>query len=256
MNATARWKAKALMLAASVLAGGALLAYLVFVFSGALGVVTLGLSDAEALAWNTALSALFFAQHSGMGRKPFRDRLSRRVAVHYLDAIYALASGAVLALVVVLWQPTTSMLLSFEGPLRWLARAAFVLALAGSAWGTYSLGSFDSFGWAPIRAHLRGEALPESKLSMNGPYAWVRHPLYFFALVLIWSCPDLSADRLLFNVLWTAWICAGTMLEERDLRAEFGDSYRDYQKTVPMLVPWRGPVGRRASSVHGDGTEA
>jgi len=33
------------------------------------------------------------------------------------------------------------------------------------------------------------------------------------------------------------WIVIGTVLEERDLVAEFGESYREYQSAVPMLVP-------------------
>ena len=45
-------------------------------------------------------------------------------------------------------------------------------------------------------------------------------------------------DRLLFNFLWTVWIVIGSYLEEIDLIAEFGDAYRDYQKRVPMLVPF------------------
>ena len=71
---------------------------------------------------------------------------------------------------------------------------------------------------------------------------WVRHPFYACILVFLWSCPDLTADRLVFNVLWTAWIVVGTLLEERDLLAEFGDAYAAYRRQVPMLVPWRGPV--------------
>jgi protein-S-isoprenylcysteine O-methyltransferase Ste14 len=47
---------------------------------------------------------------------------------------------------------------------------------------------------------------------------------------------DLTADRLLFNVLWTAWMIIGTVLEERGLLASFGDAYRDYQTEVPMLI--------------------
>ena len=56
-------------------------------------------------------------------------------------------------------------------------------------------------------------------------------------LLLIWSTPRLSTDQLLFNVLWTAWIVVGAKLEERDLVADFGDTYRRYQRAVPMLVP-------------------
>jgi protein-S-isoprenylcysteine O-methyltransferase Ste14 len=79
---------------------------------------------------------------------------------------------------------------------------------------------------------------------MRGAYRWVRHPLYFFSLVMIWSFPDLTADRILFNVSWTAWIVVGTYLEERDLAREFGDAYRDYQRRVPMWVPRGAPVSK------------
>jgi hypothetical protein len=39
-------------------------------------------------------------------------------------------------------------------------------------------------------------------------------------------------DRLLFNTLWTIWVVEATVPEERDLAADFGAAYRDYQ-----LVP-------------------
>ena len=58
---------------------------------------------------------------------------------------------------------------------------------------------------------------------------------------MIWCYPDLTADRLLFNVLWSAWIVAGTLMEERDLAVTLGDRYREYQSRVPMLIPWRVP---------------
>lgn len=82
--------------------------------------------------------------------------------------------------------------------------------------------------------------------SSSAAHRYVRHPLYLFVLILIWSAPQMTADRLLFNILWTAWIVIGARLEERDLVGEFGDAYRDYQRRVPMLLPWPRP---RASSV-------
>jgi len=74
-------------------------------------------------------------------------------------------------------------------------------------------------------------------ITVAGPYRWVRHPLYLFMILMIWSCPDLTADRLLFNLLWTVWVAIGSYFEERDLIIEFGDVYREYQKRVPMLIP-------------------
>jgi len=78
--------------------------------------------------------------------------------------------------------------------------------------------------------------------TVRGPYRWVRHPLYVFVIVLIWSSPDLTMDRLLFNVLWTIWIVVGAFFEERDLVADFGGEYIEYQQRVPMLIPYKRPV--------------
>jgi protein-S-isoprenylcysteine O-methyltransferase Ste14 len=102
-----------------------------------------------------------------------------------------------------------------------------------------ALGVFDPFGVIPLRNYLRGRQSSSVPFVVRGPYRWVRHPLYLFLILMIWSYPDLTADRLLFNVLWTIWMVVGTVLEERDLVAAFGDAYRAYQRKVPMLIPYR-----------------
>ncbi len=64
-------------------------------------------------------------------------------------------------------------------------------------------------------------------------------------LVIFWSAPDVGLDRLLFNILWTLWVILGTFLEEKDLVADFGEKYSQYQREVPMLFPWRFPPGSK-----------
>ncbi len=64
--------------------------------------------------------------------------------------------------------------------------------------------------------------------------------------MLLWSGTDVSADRLLLNLLWSAWIYLGAHLEERDLRSEFGAAYESYRQQVPMLIPWHRPTGAAA----------
>ena len=128
--------------------------------------------------------------------------------------------------------------------LSWSRRALSVLAVAVFVWSAVALKGFDPLGLGPIRAHLRGRTSRPPRFAARGPYRWVRHPLYACVIVLIWSAPDLTADRLLFDVLWTIWICAGTVWEERDLVAEFGETYEQYRRRVPMLFPWRGFAAR------------
>jgi protein-S-isoprenylcysteine O-methyltransferase Ste14 len=192
------------------------------------------------LAWDGVLSLVFFLQHSGMVRRSFQAWLGRFLPSRHHRAVYTIASGAALLLLVGCWQSSHIRILVLGGAAHWLVRIVFLLSWAGFAWGLLALGDFDVFGVEPILFHLRGTTRPQTQLTIRGPYLWVRHPLYSFIIVAIWACPVLSADRLVFNVLWTTWIVVGAKLEERDLVAEYGNAYRAYQAEVPMLVPFRG----------------
>ena len=220
-----------------VLGGGSVL---LLALMGSIQPVHLRVSDSIVLLWDAILSFAFFLQHSGMVRKGFRARMAVFIPPCYQGAIYSIASGVVLIIVVVLWQRSEIQLLSLEGLPLWIARGCSLLAILIFAWAIHALGSFDAFGLRPIKSHMRGQSDQPLPFVVRGPYRWVRHPLYFCVLILIWASPELTADRLLFNVLWTAWIVVGTILEETDLLADFGDVYRDYQRKVPMLIPWRG----------------
>ena len=199
--------------------------------------------ESKILVWDAALSFAFFLQHSGMVRRSFRARLTAVIALRYQGAVYAVASGVVLTLVVLLWQRSETHLLVLHGAPLWIAQACAVSAVVVFVRSAYVLGSlFDPLGLVPIKRHLRGISEGPSAFVVKGPYRWVRHPLYSCILVLFWSNPDLTADRLLFNVIWTGWIVVATVLEEGDLVGDFGDAYLAYRRKVPMLVPWRGRV--------------
>ena len=212
-------------------------AFTIFLFAGPSGAIELDLSLPGDMAVNAGLSLLFFVQHSGMVRQSFRRWLERFVPAHYLGASYSIVSSIVLLAVVLVWQESEQVIANATGAWWWTARALFFLAAGGVIWGTLALNGFDSLGLKPIQNRLRPSVPKSSALAVRGPYRWVRHPLYFFVLLMIWSYPNLTVDRALFNVLWTLWIFIGCVLEERDLVAEFGDRYREYQRNVPMLIP-------------------
>jgi methanethiol S-methyltransferase len=226
-----------------LLGGASLLLFTIFLFTGPLQLVRMRLSERTVLAWDGFISLVFFVQHSGMLRTRFRARLSGIIPHYYHGALFAILSGAILIPVVVFWQSSSITLYELQGFPRWLARCVFLLAIAGFGWGAYALRSFDPFGIDSIRAHLTGKQHASQPFVVRGPYLWVRHPLYFFLILMIWSYPVLTVDRLLFNVLWTVWVCVGTFFEEADLLLDFGEAYRDYQRKVPRLIPWRGLSG-------------
>ena len=78
------------------------------------------------------------------------------------------------------------------------------------------------------------------KLNTKGLNKWVRHPLYFSTLLLVWGFLLYRPTNLnvVVALITTLYLYFGTKLEEEKLIAAFGKDYRNYQKKVPMLIPF------------------
>ena len=115
--------------------------------------------------------------------------------------------------------------------------------LAGLGGLLASLAQTDPLQFAGVRQvirYLRGDEdpAPTGQLVTGGAYALVRHPLYFFSLLVIWFTPIMTLNTLLFNLLATLYFVLGAIHEERRLAAEFGDEYRRYQEQVATFIPF------------------
>lgn len=228
-----------LLFLAALIGGGGLLTFMLFLFRGSFSIVDLRLSNIQVLIFDASLCLLFFAQHSLMARKPFRHRLKTFFPSPYYGAFYAVASGIAVLVLVIFWQEATQAIFSMQSFMRLIFRGVFALAIAGVAWTVFSLGFFVNFRVQSMVDDLRDRKSAVSLTTDRGPYRYIRHPLYLSSLLMIWSNPDLTLDRLLFNLVFTIWVIIAILLEERDLIASYGDSYRSYQSEVPMLIPFR-----------------
>lgn len=80
----------------------------------------------------------------------------------------------------------------------------------------------------------------DEKLIRSGLNAYVRHPLYFGAILIVLGVFLVSPQ--LKNAVLVAitiiYIYIGTRLEERKLIERFGDAYRQYRRDVKMLIPF------------------
>lgn len=85
--------------------------------------------------------------------------------------------------------------------------------------------------------------LPDHRVVQDGPFAIVRHPVYFGFILFVASGAFLIADP---AAAMSAALRALVMYfrareEERFLLDHLGDAYAAYRRGVPMLVPWRRP---------------
>jgi protein-S-isoprenylcysteine O-methyltransferase Ste14 len=97
--------------------------------------------------------------------------------------------------------------------------------------------SFSAIGrqYSPFLRIKKGH-----ELIKNGPYAWIRHPLYSFGFPMIVGL-GLTASNwfLLLTGLATLMVAvvARVPQEEAVLTEAFGDSYREYMRQTPALFP-------------------
>jgi protein-S-isoprenylcysteine O-methyltransferase Ste14 len=93
------------------------------------------------------------------------------------------------------------------------------------------------FGLRQVWLYLRGQEYTPLKFGTPSLYQYVRHPLYVGWLLAFWSTPTMTAAHLVFALITTAYILVAIQFEERDLMEIHGETYADYRRRVPMLVP-------------------
>ena len=112
------------------------------------------------------------------------------------------------------------------------------LTLLGLA-AIHTQGHLRLFGVRRAWEHARGRPAAPEPLVRRGIYGRMRHPMYLGFLAGCWATPDLSAGHALFAAGLTAYVLAGSRLEERDLLARYGEDYASYRNEVPAVAGWR-----------------
>jgi len=209
-----------------------------------------------AVAIDLALLTLFALQHSVMARPGFKRWWTRFVPPVIERSTYVLLASLCLVALFAWWRPLPAMAWHVESePLRWLLHA-----VSASGWllvltGTFLISHFELFGLRQVWMHARRQLPVEPSFVVRGYYRIVRHPLMLGFMLAFWSTPDMSQGHLLFAVVTSAYIVVAVkFLEERDLVAMHGETYRRYQRQVPMLLPLpqrrRSVAGGRAQHGH------
>ncbi|MBG0771711.1 MAG: isoprenylcysteine carboxylmethyltransferase family protein, partial [Anaerolineaceae bacterium] len=95
----------------------------------------------------------------------------------------------------------------------------------------------DVMAFAGVRQVLHPNVDYEEELIVKGFYRYVRHPLYFFSIILFWLFPYMTDLALAFFLAGTLYFLLGSIPEERKLLETFGEAYRQYRQDVPWMFP-------------------
>jgi protein-S-isoprenylcysteine O-methyltransferase Ste14 len=189
-------------------------------------------------AIDAGLLTLFAVQHSVMARKWFKEWWTRIVPKPIERSTYVLFSSVALIALFALWRPLGGVIWSVEDPAGQLVlRGLFAFGWGLVLFSTFLINHFDLFGLRQVWRYLLNRPEAGLKFTTPGPYKLVRHPLYVGWLFAFWMTPVMTSAHLLFSLATTAYILLAIKFEERDLVREHGETYEEYRRSVPMLVP-------------------
>jgi len=133
----------------------------------------------------------------------------------------------------------TQVILHWNGYMR----IGQVLLLGMAAWFFFLGGRHydirQVIGIKQIREGTADLAITDTgKLDTSGVLGMTRHPWYLATMLLIWG-RQMDVSTIIINLILTSYLIVGTYLEEKKLVREFGENYRNYQKKVSMLIPYK-----------------
>ena len=195
-------------------------------------------SFAVAALIDFALILAFGLQHSVMARTGFKAWLKKHLPASAERSVYVLLASLMLMLLFWQWRPIATPL--------WTATSTVGEAIG---WGVFAMGfglvllstflidHFELFGLKQVLRQMFDRAEPAAGFVTPFVYKLVRHPLYLGFILAFWGGPAMSVGHLLFAAVMTGYILVAIQLEERDLVRSLGQSYEDYRRRVPMLLP-------------------
>lgn len=208
--------------------------------------------DGGRMALLAAFWLAYFVLHSALASLRAKAWVSRhhpRWVPLYRLGYNGFAALALLPILWLMYRHPGPTLWAWNGPWAWLANG---LALAAVLGFVRSARYYDTAEFSGMRQWKTPPCRVEDQESFRiSPFhRHVRHPWYFFGLVLLWT-RDMSAALFVSALLMTAYLVVGAHLEEKKLIARFGDAYRHYMRRVPGLVPlpWKSITAQEADEL-------
>jgi protein-S-isoprenylcysteine O-methyltransferase Ste14 len=191
---------------------------------------------------NMVLLSIFALQHSVMARPAFKSMWTKVIPKSVERTTYVLLSSLALILICVFWQPMLGNVWDVSGTLV----GTSLLFVFWTGWAivlssTFMIDHFDLFGLRQVYLHLKEQEDSHAGFQQRVLYRFVRHPIMTGFIIAFWATPVMTTGHLLFAVVTTMYIVIAVKhFEEKDLVAQIGEQYTNYQKEVGTFFPGMG----------------
>ena len=194
----------------------------------------------------------YFAVHSALASLAVKRRVAAawpQLMPYYRLTFNLLASLLILPILWLTYHDPGPLLWHWQGATAWLANGLALAALFGF-WLSLKYYDMQEFlGLRQMQQHVR-KVEDQEHLHLSPFHRYVRHPWYFFGLVLVWT-RDMNATTLLSGAVITLYFMIGSRMEEKKLLVYHGDTYRRYMARVPGLLPlpWKSLTAEEARAL-------
>src|SRR6476659_5814384 len=185
-----------------------------------------------AAACNVALFATFALHHSLLPRPGFKAAVALRAGPAIERSIYTWTASLLFLATCRWWQPIAVTLYALDQPWRGAGYAVQCIGVILTIQSSARLDVFDLAGVRQVQRARDGADPRHVALETDGVYGFVRHPLYFAWILLVFGAPVMTGTRLSFAVLTTGYLAIAIPWEERSLIRIFGVDYEAYRRRV------------------------
>ena len=180
---------------------------------------------------DAGLFTTFALHHSVFARTGVKRRLAAVVPAALQRSVYVWVASALFLVVCAAWRPVPGELYRLTGVAAAAAYGVHIIGILLTARGSARLDLLDLAGIRPVLS-IQNPTSISVPLQTGGVYGFVRHPVYFAWMLLVFGTPHMTMTRLTFAVISTAYLAIAIPLEERALIGAFGAEYRAYQRRV------------------------
>jgi len=139
------------------------------------------------------------------------------------------------SLLLVFAQSLLLLYLFLTGPVIPTNLLSSILELSGIGLGLWSIWSMRI-----TAIQITADIAPDSNLVTDGPFEFVRHPIYLAVILVSLGLllNEVTTLRIISALLLTFDLVIKAMYEEKLLVAYFKKGYEDYQKKTKMFIPF------------------
>lgn len=192
------------------------------------------------------LFSVFAIIHSVLASLWFKKKLVETIGnkIAFYRVFYVIISTILFVAVYYLMPKPDVIIYDLQYPFDLIILALQYLSLFGLIYTGFKINGKEFLGISQIKRFIDGKYNlkdfdEKDELRTTGIFSVSRHPIYLFSILFLGLRPYMDLFYFVLFICITLYFFIGAYFEEKKLVAKYGESYINYKKNVPAILPFR-----------------